>query len=161
MRDLEPMSRTGYNRLMEELKQLETVELPEVQRAVAEAREEGDLKENAAYIYGRQRQGHIVGRIGELKGLLNCADIVDCTTVNCDRAVFGTVVTLLDLDTKDKVTYQLLGPGEADTDLGSISIKSPIGSAIVGSSMGEKISVSVPRGDRNLEVIGIAKPEVD
>ena len=77
MRDLEPMSRTGYSRLMEELTQLETVELPEVQRTVAEAREEGDLKENAAYIYGRQRQGHIVGRIGELKGLLNRADIVD------------------------------------------------------------------------------------
>ena len=161
MRDLEPMSRTGYNRLMEELTQLEKVELPEVQRAVAEAREEGDLKENAAYIYGRQRQGHIVGRIGELKGLLNCADIVDCTTVNCDRAVFGTVVTLLDLDTEEKVTYQLLGAGEADTDTGSISIKSPIGSSIVGLAIGEKASVKVPRGERHLEVIDIAKPEVD
>jgi len=161
MRDLEPMSRTGYSRLMEELKQLEEVELPEVQRTVAEAREEGDLKENAAYIYGRQRQGHIVGRIGELKGLLNNADIVDCTTVNCDRAVFGTVVTLLDLDTNEKVTYQLLGPGEADTDLGSISIKSPIGSSVEGLAIGEKATVKVPRGDRNLEVIDIAKPEVD
>ena len=161
MRDLEPMSRTGYNRLMEELKQLEEVELPEVQRTVAEAREEGDLKENAAYIYGRQRQGHIVGRIGELKGLLNNADIIDCTKVNCDRAVFGTVVTLLDLDTQEKVTYQLLGPGEADTDLGSISIKSPIGGSVEGLAIGEKGSVKGPRGDRNLEVIDIAKPEVD
>ena len=161
MRDLEPMSRTGYNRLMEELTQLEKVELPEVQRAVAEAREEGDLKENAAYIYGRQRQGHIVGRIGELKGLLNRADIIDCTTVNCDRALFGTVVTLLDLDTKEKVTYQLLGAGEADTDTGSISIHSPIGSSIVGLAIGEKASVKVPRGDRNLEVIDIAKSQVE
>jgi len=161
MRDLEPMSRTGYNRLMEELKQLEQVELPEVQRTVAEAREEGDLKENAAYIYGRQRQGHIVGRIGELKGLLNNADIIDCTKVNCDRAVFGTVVTLLDLDTQEKITYQLLGPGEGDTDLGSISIKSPIGGSVEGLAIGEKVSVKVPRGDRNLEVIDIAKPEVD
>lgn len=161
MRDLEPMSRTGYNRLMEELKQLEEVELPEVQRTVAEAREEGDLSENASYIYGRQRQGHIVGRIGELKGLLNRADIVDCTTVNCDRAVFGTVVTLLDLDTQEKVTYQLLGAGEADTDMGSISIKSPIGSSILGLGIGEKATVKVPRGDRNFEVINIAKPAVD
>ena len=161
MRDLEPMSRTGYNRLMGELKQLEEVELLEVQRTVAEAREEGDLKENAAYIYGRQRQGHIVGRIGELKGLLNNADIIDCTKVNCDRAVFGTVVTLLDLDTQEKVTYQLLGPGEGDTDLGSISIKSPIGGSVEGLAIGEKVSVKVPRGDRNLEVIDIAKPEVD
>ncbi len=161
MLDPEPMSRTGYNRLMEELTRLETVELPEVQRAVAEAREEGDLKENAAYIYGRQRQGHIVGRIGELKGLLNRADIIDCTTVNCDRAVFGAVVTLLDLDTEEKVTYQLLNAGETDFGTASISIKSPIGSAIEGCAVGDKVSVTVPRGDRNLEVIDIARPEVD
>ena len=116
MRELEPMSRSGYNRLMEELKQLEEVELPEVQKTVALAREEGDLKENGAYIYGRQRQGHIVGRIGGLKGKLNRADIIDCTTVACDKAVFGTVVTLLDLDTEKKVTYQLLGPDDAELD---------------------------------------------
>jgi transcription elongation factor GreA len=146
---------------MKELTRLETVELPEVQQTVAEAREEGDLKENGAYIYGRQRQGHIVGRIGELKGLLNRADIIDCTTVNCDRAVFGTVVTLLDLDTKEKVTYQLLNPGETDFGTASISIKSPIGSAIEGCAVGDKLSVRVPRGDRNLEVIGIDRPEVD
>ena len=161
MRKLEPMSRTGYNRLMEELTRLETVELPEVKQAVATAREEGDLKENGAYIYGRQRQGHIVGRIGELKGKLNRADIIDCTKVECDRAVFGTVVSLLDLDTKEKLTYQLLGPDDADIDTGSISIYSPVGSAIVGHSAGDKISVELPRGERHLEVIDIARPEVD
>jgi transcription elongation factor GreA len=146
---------------MEELKRLEEEELPEVRKTVAEAREEGDLKENAAYIYGRQRQGQIEGRIGELKGRLSCADVIDCTKVNCDRAVFGTVVTLLDLDKEKKVTYQLLGPGEADSDLGSISIKSPIGSAILGCEIGEKITITVPRGDRNLEVLEIAKSEID
>jgi len=155
------MSRTGYNRLMKELTRLETEELPEVQKAVATAREEGDLKENGAYIYGRQRQGHIVGRIGELKGKLNRADIIDCTKVECDRAVFGTVVSLLDLDTEEKVTYQLLGPDDADYDTGSISIYSPVGSAIVGHSVGDKISVELPRGERHLEVIDIARPEVD
>lgn len=161
MRKLEPMSRTGYNRLMEELTRLETEELPEVQQAVATAREEGDLKENGAYIYGRQRQGHIVGRIGELKGKLNRADIIDCTKVECDRALFGTVVSLLDLDTKEKVTYQLLGPDDADIDEGSISIYSPVGSAIAGHSTGDKISVELPRGERHLEVIDIARPKVD
>ena len=161
MLDPEPISRSGYNKLMKELTQLETEELPEVRQTVAKAREEGDLKENGAYIYGRQRQGHIVGRIGELKGKLNRADIVDCTKVECDRAVFGTVVSLLDLDTKEKVTYQLLGPDDADSDTGSISVHSPIGRSIVGSSIGDKVSVTVPRGDRNLEVIGIARPEVD
>ena len=161
MRKLEPMSRTGYNRLMKELTRLETEELPEVRKAVAQAREEGDLKENGAYIYGRQRQGHIVGRIGELKGKLNRAEIFDCTKVECDRAVFGTVVSLLDLDTEEKLTYQLLGPDDADIDTGSISIYSPVGSAIVGHSAGDKISVELPRGERHLEVIDIARPEVD
>ena len=161
MRVTEPMSRTGYNRLMKELERLETVELPEVQKAVATAREEGDLKENGAYIYGRQRQGHIVGRIGELKGKLNRADIIDCTKVECDRALFGTVVSLLDLNTKEKVIYQLLGPDDADIDTGSISIYSPVGSAIVGHSAGDKISVELPRGERHLEVIDIARPKVD
>ena len=161
MYELEPMSRTGYNKLMKELERLETVELPEVRKTVAQAREEGDLKENGAYIYGRQRQGHIVGRIGELKGKLNRADIIDCTQVDCDRAVFGTVVSLLDLDTKEKVTYQLLGPDDADFDAGSISVHSPIGSCIVGRSVGDKVTVELPRGDRHLEVIDIARPEVD
>ncbi len=157
----EPISRAGYNKLMKELTRLETEELPEVRQTVAQAREEGDLKENGAYIYGRQRQGHLEGRIGELKGKLNRADIVDCTKVNCDKAFFGTVVTLLDLDTKQKVTYQLLGPDDADFETGSISIDSPIGRTIVGRVIGDKIVVKVPRGDRNFEVIDISRPQVD
>ena len=161
MLETEPMSRTGYNRLMEELTRLEMVELPEVRKTVAQAREEGDLKENGAYIYGRQRQGHIEGRIMELKGKLNRADTVDCTKVNCDKALFGTVVTLMDLDTNEKVAYQLLGPDDADYDTGSISIYSPVGKAIVGHVIGDRISVDLPRGERHLEVIEIGKPEVD
>jgi transcription elongation factor GreA len=161
MRELKPMSRTGYNRLMEELNQLEKVELPEVRATVAQAREEGDLKENGAYIYGRQRQGHIEGRISELKGKLNRADIVDCTKVNCNKAVFGTIVSLLDLNTKEKVIYQLLGPDEADFDTGSISVDSPVGRTIVGHSIGDRIIVKVPRGDRHFEVINIDKPKLD
>jgi transcription elongation factor GreA len=161
LRKLEPMSRTGYNKLMSELKHLETVELPDVMKNVAEARELGDLKENGAYIYGRERQGHIVGRIGELKGKLNRAEIIDCTKVECDKANFGTVVTLLDLDTQKKIIYQLLGPDDADFDTGSISIHSPIGSAILGCKVGEKFSIDLPRGTRNLEVINIATSLTD
>lgn len=161
LRKLEPMSRTGYNKLMAELKQLETVELVEVRQTVAEARELGDLKENGAYIYGRERQGHIVGRIGEIKGKLNRAEIIDCTKVETDKANFGTVITLLDLDTQKKIKYQLLGPDDADFETGSISIHSPIGSEILGSVIGDKISVDLPRGTRNLEVLEINKPEVD
>lgn len=160
MIDPVPISRTGYNKLMEELKKLQ-VELSEVKQTVAEAREEGDLKENGAYIYGRQRQGHIVGRISELTAKLNRSDIVDCTKVACDRAVFGTVVSLVDLDTEEKVTYQLLGPDDADYDNGSISIQSPVGRSIVGHSIGDKLSVKIPRGDRHFEVIGIEKSDID
>ena len=161
MLEPEPISRSGYDKLVKELTRLEKEELPEVRKTVAQAREEGDLKENGAYIYGRQRQGHIVGRIGELKGKLNRAVIVDCTKVECDRAVFGTVVSLLDLDTKEKVTYQLLGSADADIDTGSISVDSPIGGSIAGRSVGDKFIVTVPRGDIHFEVIDIARPEVD
>ncbi len=160
MLDPVPISMTGFNKLKEELAQLEE-ELTEVRQTVAAAREEGDLKENGAYIYGRQRQGHIEGRIGELKGQINRSDIVDCTKVECDQARFGTVVTLLDLDTEKKVTYQLLGPDEADLDEGSISIESPVGEAILGCSIGDKITVTIPRGDRNLEVLDIGPSEIE
>jgi transcription elongation factor GreA len=161
MLELVPISRTGYNRLKEELDRLQREDLPEVMRAVADAREHGDLRENAEYISGRERQGFIVGRINELKGQLNRADIVDCTKVECDRAMFGTVVTLLDLDTGEKVTYQLLGPDDADHSTGSISIHSPIGQSILGHSIGDRVSVEIPRGDRHFEVIDIAKSQVD
>jgi transcription elongation factor GreA len=160
MAELVPISRTGYKRLKEELDRLQK-ELTEVLRLVADAREHGDLKENAEYLSGRERQGFIVGQIGELMGALNRSDIIDCTKVQCDRAVFGTVVTLLDLDTGEKVTYQLLGPDEADHDSGSISIHSPIGSSIYGHSIGDKVSVAIPRGDCHFEVIDIARSQVE
>lgn len=160
MLDPVPISKTGFDKLKKELARLENEELPEVQRLVAEARELGDLKENGAYIYGRERQGFIVGQISELKGKMNRSDIIDCTQVDCDRAVFGTVVTLLDLETEREVTYQLLGPDEADYDTGSISVQSPVGSAILGCEVGEEITVSIPRGDRHLKLISIDKSEI-
>ena len=103
MHDLVPTSQTGFNKLKEELSQLEK-ELAEVRVRVAEAREQGDLKENGAYIYGRQEQGFIEGRLGELRAQINKSEIVDCTKVQCDRVTFGTVVSLLDLNTQDKTT---------------------------------------------------------
>jgi transcription elongation factor GreA len=159
MLDPVPISMTGFNKLKEELGHLEK-ELTQVLKDVAAARELGDLKENGAYIYGRERQGFLVGQINELKGKINRSDIVDCTKVECDRAEFGTVVSLLDLDTQKKVTYQLLGPDEADIDNGGISIHSPVGEAILGREVGDKLTVTIPRGDRHLEVIEIAPSEI-
>lgn len=161
MLDPVPISKTGYNRLKEELERLEKNELPQVMQRVAEAREMGDLKENGEYISGREQQGFLVGRIRELKGMISRSDIVDCTKADTDVAEFGTVVTLLDLDTQKKVTYQLLGPDEADSDTGSISVQSPIGGAILDHAVGDKVSVETPRGQRSFEVIEIAKSEFD
>ena len=160
MFDLVPISLTGFNKLMEELSQLEK-EAAEVRKRVSDAREQGDLKENGEFIYGRQQLGFIEGRLGELRTEINRSEKIDCTKVQCDRAVFGTVVTLLNLSTQEKVTWQLLGPNDADIDTGSISIHSPVGDAIHGLSVGEKTSVTTPRGESHFEVIDIAKSQIE
>ena len=109
-----PMSRKGYKNLREELERLEKKERPDVVRAIEVARQHGDLSENAEYHAAKERQGMIEGRIIELKDKLARAEVIDCSKVECDRAVFGTVVTLVDMDTDEEITYQLLGPEEAD-----------------------------------------------
>ena len=160
MLNLVQISQTGFKKLKEELSQLEK-KRAETSKRVAEAREQGDLKENGAYIYGRQELGFIDGRLGELRANINRSEIVDCTKVKCDQAQFGTVVTLLDLNTQEKVTYQLLGPNDADYDTGSISAHSPVGDAILGLLVGDKASVTIPRGEYHFEVIDIAKSQIE
>ena len=144
---------------MEELAKLEK-EAAEVRQRVSDARAQGDLKENGEYIYGRQQLGFIEGRLGEVRGKINCSEKVDCTKVENDRALFGTVVTLLNLNTQKKVTWQLLGPNDADIESGSISIHSPVGDAIHGLSLGEKAKGKSPRGEFHFEVLEIAKSQI-
>ena len=160
MLDLVPISQTGFKKLKAELGELED-ERVVVSKRVGEAREQGDLKENGAYIYGRQELGFIDGRLGELRAQINRSEIIDCTKVECDEAVFGTVVSLVDLNTQEKVTYQLLGPNDADYDTGSISIHSPVGDAIFGLSVGDKAAVTIPRGEFHFEVIDITKSQIE
>lgn len=155
MTDVMPISQTGYEKLKEELIALEK-EAVEVRQRVAEARAQGDLKENGEYIYGRQQLGFIEGRMGEIRGKLNYSKVIDCTKVACDKAQFGTVVKLLDLDTQKKMVFHLLGPHDADLTDDSISILSPIGDALIGLAVGEKVSVNVPRGTLNLELLEIS-----
>jgi len=109
-----PISRMGFSRLRKELEQLERRERHDVIRAIEVAREHGDLKENAEYHAAKERQSHVEGRILELKDKLSRAEVIDCSEVSCNRAVFGTVVTMLDLDEDIEVTYQLLGSEESD-----------------------------------------------
>jgi len=151
------MSKSGHLRLKEELSKLEKVDRIEVVKAIEVARGHGDLKENAEYHAAKDRQGHIEGRILELKDKLSRAEVIDCAKVSIDRAVFGTVVTLLDLNSDEEVTYQLLGPEESDVKKGSISVMSPLGRSILGKEVGDEIIVMTPGGKREFEVMEIGK----
>jgi len=156
-----PISRLGYDKLRKELENLERNERHDVIRAIEAAREHGDLKENVEYHAAKERQGHIEGRIMDLKDKLGRAEVVDCSSVNCERAVFGTVVTMLDLDEDNEVTYQLLGPEESDVKRGTISVLSPLGKSIIGKVVGDEVRVVTPGGVRELEIIEISAPEID
>jgi transcription elongation factor GreA len=156
-----PISRLGYDKLRKELENLERHERHDVIRAIEVAREHGDLKENAEYHAAKDRQGHIEGRIIDLKDKLGRAEVVDCSSVDCERAVFGTVVTMLDLDTDVEVTYQLLGPEESDVKKGIISVLSPLGKAIIGKQIGDEAKVVTPGGMREFEIIEIAASDKD
>ncbi len=154
-----PMTKQGYDRLQEELKRLHSKERPDVIKAIEVAREHGDLKENAEYHAAKERQGHIEGRIMELKDKLGRAEVIDCSTIDCKRVVFGAIVTVIDLDTDQEEKYQLLGPEEADVKKGSISIMSPLGSSMIGKSVGDEVSVKTPGGLRTLEIADITRQE--
>ncbi|CAK8712717.1 MAG: transcription elongation factor GreA [Candidatus Electrothrix sp. AW2] len=155
MVDRIPMSKTGHIQLKNELEQLEKVERHEVVKAIEVARAHGDLKENAEYHAAKERQGMIEGRIMELKDKLSRAEVIDCTTVSTSRAVFGTVVTLMDMETDDEVTYQLLGPEESDVKKGSISVLAPLGRSILGKEVGDEVVTKTPGGVREFEVVEI------
>ena len=155
------ISRTGFGRLRKELENLERKERLEVIKSIEVAREHGDLSENAEYHAAKERQGFVEGRILELKDKLSRAEVIDCSDVDCNKAVFGTVVTMLDLDEDIEVTYQLLGPEESDVEKGVISIVSPLGRSILGKEIGDEVKVVTPGGIREFEIMGITAPEND
>ena len=154
------MSRTGHQKLRDELGRLERKDRLEVVKAIEVARGHGDLKENAEYHAAKERQGLIEGRILELKDKLSRAEVIDCTKVSSERVVFGTVVSLLDLDTDEEITYQLLGPEESDVKNGSISVLSPLGKSLIGKEIGDEVLAQTPGGKREFEVMDISASEV-
>ena len=154
------MSKTGYQKLRDELVRLERKDRIEVMKAIEVARGHGDLKENAEYHAAKERQGHIEGRILELKDKLSRAEVIDCTKVADNRVVFGTVVGLLDLDTDEEIRYQLLGPEEADVKNGSISVLSPLGKSLIGKEIGDDVLAQTPGGKREFEVMDITASDV-
>ncbi len=150
-----PMSKNGHEKLKAELEQLERTERHEIVKAIEIARAHGDLKENAEYHAAKERQGMVEGRIMELKDKLGRSEVIDCTKVSFERAVFGTIVTLVDMDSDEEVTYQLLGPEESDVKKGSISVLSPLGHSILGKEEGDEVIAKTPGGVREFEVVGI------
>ena len=149
--DKVPMLAEGHRKLSEQVRQLKTVERPEVVQAIEDARAHGDLSENAEYHAAKERQGQIEALIADIEDQLSRAMVIDPTTLSGDKVVFGATVTLLDEDEK-KVRYQLVGQVEADAKDGKISFNSPLGRALIGRQKGEEVEVSTPSGDRYYEI---------
>jgi transcription elongation factor GreA len=151
-----PLTKRGAEKLKDELQRLKTVERHAVIQAIAEARAQGDLSENAEYDAAKDKQGFIEGRIKELEGKLAAAQVIDPATLDAGgRVVFGATVDLEDEDTGAKVTYQIVGDDEADLKLGLISISSPIARALIGKSAGDVAEVRAPGGVKTYEIVGV------
>ena len=151
-----PITKRGAEKLKTELHRLKTIERPSVIQAIAEARAQGDLSENAEYEAAKDRQGFIEGRILEVEGKLSAAQIIDPTAVDAGgRVVFGATVDLEDEKTGDSVTYQIVGEDEADLKQGLINISSPIARALIGKEEGDTAEVQAPGGLRRYEVVAV------
>lgn len=149
-----PMTRAGFTALDEELKHLKSVERPSVIRAIAEAREHGDLSENAEYHSAREKQSFIEGRIKELEGILSLAEVIDTSRLS-GPIKFGATVTLVDEDSDEERTYQIVGEVEADIEAGKLNIRSPLARALIGKDEGDSVEVRTPGGQRSYEVLSI------
>ncbi|MFO0472347.1 MAG: transcription elongation factor GreA [Pseudomonadota bacterium] len=151
-----PLTVRGAQRLKDELQRLKSVERPAVITAIAEARAQGDLSENAEYDAAKEKQGFIEGRIAEIEGKLASAQVIDPSTLDAGgRIVFGATVELEDLEAGDTVTYQIVGDDEADINDGKISVSSPIARALIGKVVGDVAEVKAPGGLREYEVLGV------
>jgi transcription elongation factor GreA len=152
-----PMTVVGAERLRQELHKLKTVERPAVINAISEARAQGDLSENAEYDAAKDRQAFVEGRINEVEGKLSSAQVIDPKSlVGEDRVVFGATVTIEDLDSGDKTTYQIVGEDEADMKEKKVSVSSPIARALIGKSEGDVVTLQAPGGARELEIVALA-----
>jgi len=132
---------------------LKTIERPKISKAIAEAREHGDLKENAEYHAAREQQSFCEGRISEIEAKLSESEIIDISKIDpVGKVLFGTTVTLYNLDTEESVNYQIVGEDEADVSVGKISVISPLARAVMGKAEGEEVVVKVPAGDVQYEI---------
>jgi transcription elongation factor GreA len=150
-----PMTASGFQRLQDDLKHLKGSERPAVIRAIAEARDHGDLSENAEYHAARERQSFIEGQIGEIEDRISRAEVIDASKLSGNTVKFGATVTLVDEDTEDEVTYQLVGEFEADINARRLSITAPLARALIGKQVGDNIEVTTPGGSKAYEILKI------
>ena len=154
--DKHPMTLAGAEKLRAELSDLKQVKRPAVIAAIAEAREHGDLKENAEYHAAREQQGFIEGRIKDIEAKLSHAQIIDVTTLNANgKVVFGATVVLLDINTNEEKTYQIVGVDEADIKINKISVSSPVARALIGKEEGDEVVMEVPGGTHEFEILEV------
>jgi transcription elongation factor GreA len=153
--DKVPMTSAGFQRLQDDLKHLKGSERPAIIRAIAEAREHGDLSENAEYHAARERQSFIEGQIGEIEDRISRAEVIDASKLSGNTVKFGATVTLVDEDTDEEVTYQLVGEFEADINAGLLSITSPLARALIAKTVGDNIEVTTPGGSKAYEILKI------
>ena len=151
-----PMTADGLARLVEELRHLKHVERPEVIRSIAEARDHGDLSENAEYHAARERQGFIEGRVADLEDKVARAEVIDVKKLSGKQVMFGATVTLLDEDTDAKTKYQIVGQDESDIRAGRLSISSPLARALIGKKVGDSVEVTTPSGSKSYEIVRLA-----
>ncbi|MDO8983074.1 transcription elongation factor GreA [Cypionkella sp.] len=149
-----PMTRRGFTALDEELKQLKSVERPAVIRAIAEAREHGDLSENAEYHAAREKQSFIEGRVKELEAIISLAEVIEVAKLT-GSIKFGATVVLVDEESNEEKTYQIVGESEADIEHNLLNIRSPLARALIGKDEGDSVEVKTPGGTRGYEILSI------
>jgi transcription elongation factor GreA len=150
-----PMTLTGYDRLADEMKRLKSIERPAIIKAIAEARGHGDLSENAEYHAAREKQSFLEGRLAEIEDKLSRAEVIDVSKLSGDTVRFGAIVTLVDEDTDQESTYQIVGVDEADLEKGLISVSSPLARGLIGKSEGESVEVAAPSGPKAYEILKV------
>ena len=151
-----PISKMGFEKLKKDLEYLKRVAVPENIKEIEEARAHGDISENAEYAAAKERQSFIQGKIQELKNNLATSIIIDPKDLTDDRAVFGSTVTIEDVNTEEVIKYQLVGPFESDVNENKISVTSPIGKALIGKEVGDEVKANTPGGVREFEIVDIS-----
>ena len=149
------MTAAGFARLEGELKQRKSIDRPAIVEAISEARAHGDLKENAEYHAAKEKQAFNEGRIKELEAVISRVSVIDVKSLHCDTIKFGATVTIVDEDTEDESTYQIVGEHEADINERKVSMTAPIARALIGKKKGDSIEVKTPKGAKNYEVLKI------